>query len=142
MVSFKLRVEDNALVNFAHDVSSVREVLEFVVLDAVYRLVSAPAKGSGSRVNGASRERESLGTHSVRPHLRKLLPGQQASDQALSAAASDLGWRLPRGMTFVRAHYRGDPTGGGGHLEHEIAYTPIMTYTDDDFFEALGVQLP
>jgi len=146
MAGLRLQIRTGALDNHSHDPDKVMEVLEFVVLDIMYNLVSVPtitnstSRSGGKKQNGES-GREEHSTHPVRPHLRILLPGQKASIQATSAASQHMGWRLPPGMTFVRAHYRGDPSGTGGQIEHDIT-TPTIDYSDESFFDAMGVPLP
>jgi hypothetical protein len=110
------------------DVSFLRSVLEYIVIDALHRIVvEKPQKNlADEKVERPDEQREIPSSHrvSIRPFIRRLPIGFQASDAARQMAFLHLGWNLPGGMTFVRSHDRwaGLPAGKPA---------PLFKYTDD-----------
>jgi len=77
------------------------------------------------------KEKAGVGTHQP-PRIRRLAKGTSASEHARKLAAEQVGWVLPPGMTFVRAHYR------GGKIVHDYPNEPRLRYNDDIFQELIG----
>jgi len=124
---------EEALANGVHlDLGELKALLAIVVHDAAYRIIlndrQLREKKRDSQSNGADKGP----AHPVRPHLRRLVMGQHASEEARDLGKEVLGYSLPEGLTFVRAHY------SHGRIEYDLPTTAFATYGDDDLFEIGG----
>ena len=127
---FELTTVEDVFLNW-HDtnVATVRSMLEYIVIDALHRIVVAkPEKNLDDDIVERSEELRDVTPTSmrvkVRPFIRRLPLGFEASDEARKLAFLQLGWNLMAGMTFVRSHDRwaGLPAGKPA---------PLFKYTDE-----------
>ncbi len=124
----ELQCTDQMLDNWqGFDLDFLRSVLEFIVMDAMFRIVckEASADEAGEKVTRSAAKRPvAQKQHQiVRPFLRRLPVGWQASDEARKRAFLHFGWSLPDGVTFVQSHER------WVDLPAEKP-APVFTYTD------------
>lgn len=118
--------------------AEVREMLRAVVIDVLHRIVVGDRelreRRHPSRVvrNGDAPMIDLAPIiRKRRAHLRRLPAGQQAGPKA-RAHASELRWKLPPGVTFVRAYYEEE------QIVYDLPTEPTAVYTDDDFFDLGG----
>lgn len=131
----QLQLQQAVLFNSTHsDTAVLHSLLEFILIDMLYKIIvegkelRKPAKKKGGEKSEVPK------TVAIRPHYHPLQPGHQASPTALEAAKKALKLKsLPPGVTFVRAHYRGNPDG----LEYNLPNEPIGIYSDQDLFEGV-----
>lgn len=132
---FLLDLDEGVLVWKEHADRSfdLLRLLDFVVIDALYRIVAGPQelreKRSWQATGDASVILEPRRIP-VRPFLRRLPAGFKASEEAEEKAKREMGWRLRPGMTFVSATVR------NGQLEYDLPTQPTAVYSDDDLFLA------
>ncbi|MCG3770611.1 MAG: hypothetical protein JW384_01761 [Nitrosomonadaceae bacterium] len=131
-LNFKLNLFEGTLENTTHNnqVSLLTFLLEYILVDMMHRLMVEARELKPWRptfvVIGEARPHRP-----VRPHLRRLQPGQKPSEQA-QHDAQEGGWKtLPPGVTFVNLHYR------GGQLEYDFPAEPVGVYDDDDLFNTV-----
>ncbi len=130
---FELGLHDEVVrskIHFDHR-DELAELLEFTVVDMLYRIVAAEKelreKKSKWSSTGSEGNSPSPRTIPVRPFLRRLVEGRHATGYAQANATQVMGWRtLPPGFTFVL------PTIRGGNLVYDLPTQPTAVYTDDD----------
>jgi hypothetical protein len=108
-------------------------LLEIVIVNLLYTIV-VEGKEPRQRKAVETDQTQTSGPRPIRPHYRRLLPHQHASKAALERAqqtyGKPTGWKLPDGVTFVRARYH------EGVLEYNYPTGPIGVYTDRDLFSS------
>ena len=116
-----------------HPVNAVHKILEFILIDILYRIIAAP---SSKRIFGTDKNPDEDNKSgptlevSVRPFIRRLPMGQDASQSARTFGEEYFKMQLPTGVTFIRAHYR------GGEISFDnMPVGPIMTYTDEHCYQ-------
>lgn len=121
-----------ALENVTHpDLPELRLLLMAVVADIMYRIA---VEGDELRTHrrwqkvGSDTSPLAEPTIGVRPHIRRLPIGWQASAMAQARVETEWGIKLPLGVTFVSAHYR------AGQLVYDLPTEPVAVYGDDDLF--------
>lgn len=124
----KLIVDDMIFDCESHPPEAIRKILSFVLIDILYRIIAAPSHKrlfNDHDPTYESRVGPALEV-SVRPFIRRLPLGQEASQTARAFGEDFFKMQLPAGVTFVRAHYR------GGEVSFDNMPTgPLMTYTDE-----------
>jgi hypothetical protein len=125
--------EMEALHNLAfRDEKILYRLLKFVVVDMLHRIVVGERALKRKKVNEDGGAMHGEHRYPVRPHLRRLLEGQNASQEAKVRAEESLGYSLPPGITFVRAHY------SHGRIVYDLPTTAFATYGDEDLFDLGG----
>ena len=109
-----------------------RWFLETVIVDILYRLVvQGKELRQKKRMPGDSGPTE-MAVQSVRPHMRRLLDGQNASPEARERAQRSMGWKLPPGKTFVEAFCR------GGQITYDYPTQAVAVYGNEDLLKMVG----
>lgn len=133
--NFQLQARDIVFENWNDiEVGYLRSVMEFVVVDALHRIVvRKPTKDLADEQVERVRTVPSIEPRrrvTVRPFLRRLPVGFQASEESQQLAFLHLGWVLPEGVTFVQSHDRwmGLPSGKP---------TPLFEYTDEFLMQSI-----
>ncbi|MES2216235.1 MAG: hypothetical protein V4481_02985 [Patescibacteria group bacterium] len=131
----ELKAVDDIFLNWeVFDIAMLRSIFEYIVVDALHRIVAEKPKKDldGEEIERTDEPREIVASQrvKVRPFIRRLPMGFEASDRAHHLAFLHLGWRLPDGMTFVGSHDRwaGLPAGKP---------TPLFKYTDDSIRKSI-----
>lgn len=125
----ELHCTDELLDNWqGFDQDYLRAVLEFIIMDAMHRIVckDSVVDESGERVTRSVAKRDVAHKQHqvVRPFLRRLPSGWKASDDARKRAFLHFGWGLPEGITFVQSHER--------WVDQPVEKpAPVFIYTDD-----------
>lgn len=123
-----------------HYPDEARVLLRAVVVDALHRLIVGDRELRERRHGEAARSH--AGTEAIdlvpqirkrRAHLRRLPAGHQASPEA-AVYASEIKWKLPPGITFVRAYYEEEK------IVYDLPTEPTAVYVDDDLFDLGGDQ--
>ena len=114
--------------------STLTTILEYVIVDAMHSIVCRKPKKNMANENVKRVEQKILNAPKrevhVRPFLRRLPEGYQASDDARDHAYTELGWHLPEGVTFVQSHERWI----GLPAERPA---PLFSYTDERFMDSI-----
>ncbi len=109
-------------------------ILEYAVVDAMHSIICRePRKNEAGDDVPREKKRADRSPRReviVRPFLRRLPLGHEASDAARDRALLELGWYLPEGVTFVQSHerYAGLPS---------QKPPPLFTYTDERFKQSI-----
>lgn len=114
-------------------VAQFKFLIEVVIVDLLYTIV-VEGKEPRQRKVAENDQEQNTGPRPIRPHYRRLLPHQHASERAKDRArqtySKSADWQLPEGVTFVKARYR------DGQLEYNYPTGPIGVYADRDLFNS------
>ncbi len=131
--SFTVDKSTDYIKNVSSNWEEIWHVIEYVLLDIMYRITvtgDEPRRKSRAKSGGQSNGEDV--SHPVRPHFRRLLPGQNPGAEARHLAKKKLGWEsLPPMKTFVKAHYR------GGQLVYDGLNEPVYVYDLEELYGSL-----